>query len=112
MIGVQTSICDFSLLRNASGVACSTGTGSVPSSAKRVLLFGSLSAVCNAADSLSTTGFGVPFGAYTPCHPATPKPGKPASLLVGTSGSDVTRFGAVTAHALTLPALLCPVVFA
>src|SRR6185369_14664661 len=110
MIGVQTSICDFSLLRNASGVGCSAGTDSVPSSAKRVLMLGSLSAVCSAADSLSITGFGVPFGAYSPCHAATSKPGNPDSCIVGTSGSDATRLGVVTAYTLILPALIWPVV--
>src|SRR5690242_4951645 len=43
-IGFQRSISAFRWLSRAAGVACSSGTGSVPRSAKRWITIGSLSA--------------------------------------------------------------------
>src|SRR5512134_1305912 len=110
MMGPHLSVSDLSWVLRAWGVARSWLTGSVPSSAKRSLTFGSLRAVCSAAVSLSMTGLGVPLGAYRPCHIATSKPGSPASFMVGTSGSEGTRVLVVTAYTLILPPLIWLVV--
>ena len=45
-----------------------------------------------------------------PCQVDISKPLRPPSAAVGTFGSCVTRFGAVTANALTLPSVTGPVV--
>ncbi|MNI35627.1 hypothetical protein D3C73_896590 [compost metagenome] len=50
-----------------------------------------------AAISLSTTGAGVPRGAYRPDQAVTSKPGKPASAIVGRSGAAGLRSADVTA---------------
>src|SRR5204862_483521 len=89
MIGPQRSISAFRWARKASGVARFSSTGSVPRSAKRCLTAGSLSATCSAPTRVSMTGFGVPFGAYMPCHTATSKPGRPA--MVPEDGVAVRR---------------------
>ena len=62
---------------------CPSAPARVPSSANASCTFGSSSAACSAATSLSITGFGVPFGAYSPCQTATSKPGSPGSCSVG-----------------------------
>ena len=55
--------------------------------------------------SLSTIGFGVPFGAYTACHDTISKFLTPASAIVGVSGDSAVRFAVVTASSRSLPAL-------
>src|SRR6266853_4260950 len=50
---------------------------------------------------------GVPAGTSNPNHDVISKSGRPASDIVGTSGSRVARLGTVTASALTFPALIC-----
>src|SRR5262245_58048207 len=81
----------------ASGVARAGDTGSVPRLAKRSTTFGSLSADCNAATSLSLTSLGKPLGAHMACHADTSKPGIAPLSNVGRSGTDETRAFVVTA---------------
>jgi hypothetical protein len=45
----------------------------------------------------------VPAGTHSPYQSKMWRPGRPASSMVGTSGSAGTRSGAVTAKALILP---------
>ena len=61
---------------------------------------------------MSTTGFGVPFGAYNACQIVTSKFGSPASCAVGTFGKLGIRVFEVTAYTSTLPAWICAVVLA
>src|SRR3990172_184783 len=96
MIGPHLSISDFKWVRRASGVARSLETGSVPSSPNRWISDGSVSATWRADARASMIAFGVPLGAYSPCHTETSKFGSPASCMVGTSGSEATRFLVVT----------------
>ena len=50
---------------------------------------------------------GVAFGASIPNQGAMTNPGNPASSMVGTSGSEASRFELVTASARSAPALTC-----
>src|SRR5882672_2393482 len=77
---------------SAAGVARSSSTGVMLSSAKRLIKAGSLSAFCRAPTSASTIGFGVLRGAYIPYQVVTSNPGTPASAEVGTFGKVGTRF--------------------
>ncbi len=52
-------------------------------------------------------GPGVPAGTSNPNHEVISKSARPASGIVGTSGSRVARLGTVTASALTFPARIC-----
>ncbi|MNY56923.1 hypothetical protein D3C86_1930540 [compost metagenome] len=52
---------------------------------------------------MSTTGAGVPRGAYRPDHAVTSKPGRPASAIVGRSGAAGLRSAEVTAMPCSRP---------
>ncbi|MNS52612.1 hypothetical protein D3C72_853330 [compost metagenome] len=52
-------------------------------------------------------GLGVAAGARMPNHVPISKPFRPASSMVGTSGSTLERLAVVTASARSLPALMC-----
>src|SRR5215470_5535124 len=54
--------------------------------------------------SLAMISGGVLAGASSPVQLVDEKPGKPLSIMVGTSGSSRTRFGLVTASARSFPA--------
>ena len=73
----------------------------------RALTSGASSAFCSAADSLATTGSGVPAGASTTFHSYASAPGTPASASVGTSGRMGVRLPEVTARARSLPLWMC-----
>src|SRR5579862_7768794 len=94
--GVHLSISAFSQSRRPAGVCLSSETICAPSSAKRFETSGSLSALRSAALSLSSASFGVPFGAYTPCHTTISKSLRPCSSSVGASGSALMRSFVVT----------------
>ena len=49
-----------------------------------------------------TTAPGVAAGTKRPVHDVISKPGTPASIIVGTSGSDGQRWAVVTASGRTL----------
>jgi hypothetical protein len=51
----------------------------------------------------ATSAAGRWLGPYRPYQPPTSKPATPASIIVGTSGSDGLRCGDVTASARTRP---------
>src|SRR5262245_13213316 len=53
------------------------------------------------------TSRGVPAGTTTPCQLSPAMPGKPASAVVGTSGSDRERALLVTASPRSLPSITC-----
>ena len=53
------------------------------------------------------TSLGVFAGANTTYHALISKPGKPASIMVGTSGASGERLALVTARALSAPDLTC-----
>src|SRR5437773_1922599 len=53
---------------------------------------------------MAMTGPGVPAVVATPDQPSISNPGKPDSIIVGTSGSCGTRVVVVTASARALPA--------
>ena len=54
----------------------------------------------------STIGFGVPAGATSPFKSSDSWPGKPDSVVVGTSGKSGERLALVTASARSLPSLI------
>src|SRR5687768_13410017 len=56
--------------------------------------------------NVATIGCGIPAGPTIPYHATATKPGKPASAIVGMSGSDGERCGAVTPKPLSLPDLM------
>ena len=58
--------------------------------------------------SLAMIAAGVPAGATTPYHPATTKPGMPASIIVGSCDAADARLALVTASGRNLPAAMCP----
>ena len=57
-------------------------------------------------DTFSTMGLGVPAGATRPYQLLTSKPGRPASLKLGTSGTAGERACPDTASALSRPLLM------
>src|SRR5262245_9692243 len=67
---------------------------------------GSVIALRSAASSLATIGAGVLAPTKKPLHSLVLTSGKPASAMLGTSGSSSDRLSPVTAIALTLPALI------
>src|SRR4029453_4958733 len=111
MIGLHLSISALRWARNAAGVARFSAIGSVPNSPKRCFTLSSFNATWRALVSLSIAGFGVAFGAYRPCQTETSKPFTPASSMVGTLGSEATRFLVVTPYTLIFSALIWLVVF-
>jgi hypothetical protein len=66
----------------------------------RCLMAGDCIAVVMAASSLSTIGFGVPFGTEIPDHDKASNPLYPDSEIVGTSGYKLLRCRLVTASGL------------
>ena len=56
--------------------------------------------------------FGVPAGAITANHELNSKPGKPESLIVGTSGNCGNGLGVLTPIRRTLPPLINPITVA
>src|ERR1700730_3927420 len=97
MIRFHLSISVPSRALSAAGVARSSSTGVMLSSAKRLTGVGALSAFCKASTSASTIGFGVSRGAYRPYQVVTSKAGTPASAEVGRVGKVGTRFLVVIA---------------
>ena len=87
---------------NSSGVLAMT---SKPIPFRRSRISGERSAFTAASLSLSTTSRGVLAGAPAACQDVTTRSEKPASAIVGTSGSWAARVFAVTASARILPAL-------
>lgn len=67
-----------------------------------------LQEVLSASDSLAMASGGVPAGANRPTQASSSKPGRPASAVVGTSGSMGWRVLLVTARALSLPVCTWP----
>ncbi len=61
---------------------------STPSLLKAALHSGEPSTALISALSLATTGAGVPAGAHSPAQKLSDRPGKPLSIMVGTSGSS------------------------
>ena len=59
-----------------------------------------------ASVSLSSTGLGVPLGAYMPCQTLTSKPFMPCSSSVGMLGRAERRCNVVTPNTLTRPSLM------
>src|SRR4051812_16114639 len=86
------SISAFNRRSSAAGVARSSSTGDMLSSAKRFASTGSLSAFCRAPTNASTIGVGVLRGVYIPYQVVTSNPGTPASAEVGRFGKVGTRF--------------------
>ena len=64
---------------------------------------GERSAALVSALSLLTISAGVPAGAHSPAQKHSDRPGKPLSIMVGTSGSSGWRAGPHTAIARILP---------
>src|SRR4051812_34402072 len=91
MIRSHFTISALRRLSSAAGVARSSSTGAMLSSAKRLTKAGSFNAFCRASTSASTIGFGVFFGAYIPYQVVTSNFGTPASAEVGTFGKVGTR---------------------
>ena len=58
-------------------------------------------------DILCTSAGGVPAGAMNPNHAVISKPGKPASIIVGTSGTEGERCSLVIAIGRKAPDLMC-----
>ena len=80
---------------------------SAPISIRRRLTASSSSALASAAFTFAITGFGVPAGANSAFQAENWKSGKPASAVVGTSGTAALRAGEATAKALMPPAFTC-----
>src|SRR5262245_24493809 len=91
----------------ASNSAGEFGEGREPSVFRRVTTSGIFSTSRTSSLTLSTTAFGVPFGAIRPNHDAYLNVGTPASATVGTSGTSGWRLDELTASMRTLPALAC-----
>jgi hypothetical protein len=68
MIGHHLSISALWCAARPSGVCCSRGGMSCPSSVSRARIAGSASVSCTAAVSFSIASFGVPFGTHSPCQ--------------------------------------------
>ena len=92
MMRPHLSISSLRNFSSAAGVACSGSTGAMLSWAKRSTSAGSFSPFCRASTSLSTIGFGVSRGAYSPYQVVTSNAGTPASAEVGRFGRVGTRF--------------------
>ena len=70
---------------------------------------GDFAALTNSSLSLRTIGSGVPSGATIPCQTSSSVPGKPASVMVGTSGMAGERFVAVQPSTRNLPPCTWPI---
>src|SRR5688572_13586029 len=64
---------------------------------------GSFTACASAFTSVSTTGFGVCAGTYTPIQMFSEASGNPFSTMVGTFGKAATRVGDVVTSAMRSP---------
>src|SRR5262249_35736188 len=89
---------------NCSGVSPTT---SEPVSSTCFLTSGALYALTISRCRVCITGWGVPAGAKRPFHTIASTPGRPASAVVGTSGSSARRDGPATASARSFPDLMC-----
>src|SRR5262249_6965211 len=96
----KRSVSDAMNAANSVGVVVTT---SAPWSVICLTTFGSRIACTNAELSLPMTASGVPAGATRPNQTSSAIPAKPASVIVGASGSTGRRCGDVTAMARTLP---------
>ncbi|MCY1310621.1 hypothetical protein D9M70_608290 [compost metagenome] len=81
----------------------------MPAAWARCTVAGCLSAASTLAASLSMTGCGVPAGANSATQDSSWYSGRPASAVVGTSGSMGWRLGLVTARAFSLPVCTWPI---
>src|SRR5262249_1156563 len=97
MIGHHFSISAFWRVASASGVCCSRGGTSSPSSAKRRRTAGSAKVSTTAALRLPTISFGVLLGTPSPYQTEAWKPCSPASSTVATSGALASLLPAATA---------------
>src|SRR5215470_12642338 len=86
MMGVHRAMSLFTSVANACGPRMSLSGTSPPSSSKRLRVLSSSSALSKAPLSASRIGRAVPFGANKAHHGDEPRLGRPASLVVGTSG--------------------------
>ena len=87
---------------NCSGVS---GAGSAPSAMSFARTSGVFRILVTSAFHFAIMAAGVPAGAKSPYHVEMSKPGRPASAIVGNSGTSVDRSAVVTASAFNLPAL-------
>src|SRR5436305_14811107 len=90
----------LSLFTSAASAACVRASGlgmSDPRSSRRLRTFSSSNALPAAAFSLARIGAGVPFGAKIAFQAEAWYFGKPASAVVGKSGSDGLRSGVAIA---------------
>ena len=78
-----------------------------PSFANASFISGVLSARTSASFSFATCSRGVPAVTSMPFQVVAVYPAMPASIMVGTSGSDSVRVRPVTASALSLPPRIC-----
>src|SRR5262249_54383117 len=97
MIGHHFSASAFTNAPSASGVCCSRGKTSNPSSASRDRTSGRASASAAAALSLRMISLGVPLGAKSPYQADQESVGRPISAKVGISGASARRASLVTA---------------
>ena len=81
------------------------GSGSAPSSARRLRTSSVASAALSALLSLSMIGRGVPAGATSAVAQHGLEAGTPCSAMVGTSGTSVERSALVTAEHAQLAGL-------
>ena len=95
---------------NSSGDA--EGVNGTPAFVKASWIDGFCSTCDVAAANLSMIARGVFAGTKNPFQFTLPMPGKPAYVMVGTSGSSVRRFFAVVTKAFMRPALTCGVTVA
>src|SRR5215471_17486715 len=93
----QRSISSGKNLARYSGVRCSGGMISSPSSSRRRRRTGFSSDWLTAALSLRTIESGVPLGKKNAFHTLDSTPARPCSPEVGISGTIATRWGASTA---------------
>src|SRR6218665_1149673 len=87
--------------RNAENSAGVPPIGSTPMGARRARDAGCASRLFTPSFNRSVTGFGVPLGAIRHSEVDEPRLGKPASAMVGTSGTVAERRGDITASAVT-----------
>src|SRR5215472_4462154 len=78
----------------------------IPGTVRLLARFGRLRAAVVALDKTAMISGGVPAGANSALNVSETKPGKPDSIMVGTSGSENQRSAPVTASAVNLPSLI------
>src|SRR6218665_2843807 len=91
----------ISASRNAENSAGVPPIGSTPLAARRARDAGCASRLFTPSFNRSITGFGVPLGAIRHSQLYETRLGKPASAMVGTSGTVAERRGDITASAVT-----------